>query len=43
MVVEFGRYLIFYGLKGMEILEMRRCRGVWVHRREVASFKRGNR
>ena len=31
---------LFYGLTGMEMLEMRRCRGVWVHRREVASFKR---
>ena len=31
---------LFYGLTGMEMLEMRRCRGVWVHRREVASFNR---
>ena len=30
----------FYRLTGMEMLEMRRCRGVWVYRREVASFKR---
>ena len=31
---------LFYGLRGMEMLEMRLCRGVWVHRREVASVKR---
>ena len=31
---------VFHRLTGMEMLEMRRCRGVWVHRREVASFKR---
>ena len=34
---------LFYGLTGMEMLEMRLCMGVWVHRREVASFNRGNR
>ena len=31
---------LFYRLTGMEMLEMRRCWGVWEHRREVASFKR---
>ena len=30
----------FWCLMVMEMLEMKRCAGMWVYRREVASFKR---